>query len=86
MNNFWNGFEKQAGFVSNAIKAIGHHPDIAHGAELAGLGILAAPGIHELAKGQKENRGKNIAETAGLGVLAVPSAAHFASKLLTKGK
>jgi hypothetical protein len=66
------GFEKKANF--------------AHSAELAGLGILAAPAAHELAN--KEQAGKfwtskrkAIAEVGGLGVLALPSIAHFAGKL-----
>lgn len=66
------GFEKKANF--------------AHAAELAGLGILAAPATHELANKEQADkfwtpRKKAIADVAGLGVLAAPSIAHFASKL-----
>lgn len=72
---FERGFEKKANF--------------AHAAELAGLGILAAPATHELAnKEQAEKvwtpKKKAIADVVGLGVLAAPSVAHFAGKLMGK--
>lgn len=68
---FVRGFEKKANF--------------AHAAELAGLGILAAPAAHELAnKEQAEKfwtpKKKAIAEVSGLGVLAAPSIAHFLAR------
>ena len=45
-------------------------------AELAGLGLLAAPGIHNLATQEKKDP-KDMVETGGLGVLAVPSIANL---------
>lgn len=46
-----------------------------HAAELAGLGILAAPAVHHLAKNTEwSEKNKSRAEVAGLGVLAAPSA------------
>jgi hypothetical protein len=56
--------------------------DAGHIAELAGLGILAAPSVKTLADPNASKKEKSHAkfETAGLGVLAAPSA----YKLLTK--
>lgn len=52
-----------------------------HAAELAGLGILAAPAASHLAGHEwKSQKAKNVAEVGGLGVLAAPSIAHFVSK------
>ena len=56
--------------------------DAGHIAELAGLGILAAPSVKNLAdpKASKKEKSHAKFETAGLGVLAAPAA----YKLLTK--
>ena len=46
----------------------------AHSAELAGLGILARPAVHEMTTGKElSQKSKNIHEAVGLGVLAAPS-------------
>lgn len=63
---------------------IGEH--IAHGAEIAGLGILAAPSIAHLAGKNWSEKTKSKMEVGGLGVLAAPSVAHFAKKFVTRGK
>lgn len=54
----------------------------AHAAELAGLGILAAPSVAELAGKKVDERKKAGAEVAGLGILAAPSLHHYGSKAL----
>lgn len=56
-----------------------HKEPLTHAAEVAGLGILAAPVAAEMRdKGQNPaHKWRNRAELAGLGVLAVPSAAHL---------
>lgn len=63
----------EAGFAKQA-------SNFAHAAELAGLGILAAPSVSEMRGKDWNPKAKAGAEIAGLGVLAVPSAAHFLSK------
>lgn len=68
---FWDGFEKQASVF-------------AHGAELAGLGILARPALHRLNTGEElSEKSKAVHEVAGLGVLAAPSV-HAAVKQAPK--
>lgn len=69
---FQIGFEKRANFP--------------HAAEIAGLGILAAPSAASLAGKPVSEKTKDISEIAGLGVLALPSIAHFASKSKTVSK
>ena len=60
--------------------------NFAHGAELAGLGILSLPAAAHLYHNWKEKRlvSKDslvpAAELAGLGVLSLPSLAHFGSR------
>lgn len=68
---FFIGFEKQA--------------NLYHAAELAGLGILAAPSVASMAGKPLSEKKKDLAEVAGLGVLAVPSALHFGKKLIRRG-
>lgn len=61
-----------------------HASNISHGAEVAGLGILAKPSIDEL-RGKKVNeKSKARTEVAGLGVLAAPSAYNLGKHLLTR--
>ena len=50
-----------------------------HKAELAGLGILAAPALSRMAKGKSDWEDK--AEVGGLGVLAYPSAKALLKKV-----
>jgi len=57
-----------------------------HGAELAGLGILAAPSIAHLRGKDWSEKNKARAEVAGLGVLAAPSAMAVGKKALPKLK
>ena len=54
------------------------------GAEIAGLGILAAPTIQKMRGKPMSERGTHAAEIAGLGTLAVP-AAHSIYKAVKKG-
>lgn len=71
----------------------GGSDSLSHGAELAGLGILAAPsaveayhnhyGTHPHPKGVGgwlTGHGKPITELAGLGVMAIPAIHHFATR------
>lgn len=51
-----------------------------HAAELAGLGILAAPTVAEMRGKKVSDKTKHRAELAGLGVLAAPSAVALARK------
>lgn len=65
-----------------------HSGPISHGLDLAGLGILAKPGIDRLRGKHVDERKAAKTETAGLGVLALPSAvslAHHAIKGMRKG-
>jgi hypothetical protein len=75
-------FEKRAG-ISNFVAK--HHEALGHGAELAGLGVLAKPSIDDLRKKQPANESGEAKkkrhakyELAGLGILAAPSAIHLA--------
>lgn len=61
MENFWNGFSKQASALL-------------HATELAGLGTLGVPSVRELQGKPMSEHGKSKAELAGLGILAIPSA------------
>ena len=56
-----------------------------HGAEVAGLGILAAPTIQKMRGKKMSTKGEHAAELGGLGVLAAPSAAHLAKHLIKRG-
>lgn len=72
---------------SRAGQAIARHAEpLAHGAEVAGLGILAAPSIGELrhSGAAPQDRTKAKAELAGLGVLAAPSAMSLGKHLITR--
>jgi hypothetical protein len=72
---------------SRAGQFIGRHADtLSHGAELAGLGVLAAPSIGELRRPNTEPREKNKAraEVAGLGILAAPSAMSLGKHIITR--
>lgn len=71
---------------SGSAKHAGMADHLTHGAELAGLGILAAPSIAEMRGKKVSDKTKHRAEVAGLGVLAVPSAAHFAHEAYGKLK
>lgn len=73
---FFTGFEKKA--------SVSDH--LYHGAELAGLGVLAAPSIASLRGKPWKEKNKDIAEVAGLGILAAPSAYHIGKSLLRRGK
>lgn len=57
-----------------------------HVAELAGLGILAAPSAAALAGKRMKDHTAHKYELAGLGTLAAPSAYALGKKLLRKGK
>lgn len=57
-----------------------------HAAELAGLGILAAPSAAHLGGKEWSEKNKSRAEVAGLGVLAGPSALAVGKKAVGKGK
>jgi hypothetical protein len=63
-----------------------HKDNLYHGAELAGLGILAAPSIQGLRGKHMSEKTKDKMELAGLGTLAAPSAAHLARKVLRRGR
>lgn len=58
----------------------------AHGAELAGLGILAAPAVQHLRGKEMSEGAKAKSEVAGLGVLAAPSAVAAAKGAWRAGK
>lgn len=78
---------KIASFIEGFSKAAGLTDHITHGAELAGLGILAAPSAKAMITGKKmSDKNTHRAEIAGLGVLAAPSVAHFASGFMNKAK
>lgn len=74
--------------------------NVQHGAEVAGLGVLAAPSavekMQQLGRGAKvtgsrvgkyltSHGGKTTTELAGLGILAAPSVAHFMKGNKTAG-
>jgi NO-binding membrane sensor protein with MHYT domain len=70
------------GFANKIVNmAKNHGDDIYHGAELVGLGVLAAPSAMHMA-GMKPMKEKNYhrAEMAGLGILAAPSMVALAKK------
>lgn len=78
---FSDEFEKIAG-LSSAAKSVGNwasknSDNLYHGAEIAGLGTLAAPAIAEMSGKHVSDKTKRRAEVGGLGILAVPSALHF---------
>lgn len=77
MENFWDGFEKKAvnwGHIGST------------GAELGGLGVLAAPSVQRLrGKPMKDNTAAKY-EVAGLGALAAPYVVRGAKSILTRGK
>ncbi len=80
-----NAGQKMLG--SRAGQFIGRHADtLSHGAELAGLGVLAAPSIGELRHPTADPREKRKAkaEVAGLGILAAPSAMSLGKHLITR--
>ncbi len=60
--------------------------NLAHAAELAGLGILAAPSVAEMRGRKVSDKTKHRAELAGLGVLAAPSAIHLGGRAVSKIK
>lgn len=75
--NFFDGFYKQASLGEN----------LYHGAEIAGLGILAAPSVKKMITGKEmSDDNKHKSELAGLGVLAAPSVAHLAKSIGSKIK
>lgn len=57
-----------------------------HGAELAGLGILAAPSVAHMMGHKVKEKNQHRAELAGLGVLAAPSVVSLAKRALKRGK
>lgn len=57
-----------------------------HAAELAGLGMLAAPSAAELSGHKVNSATKSKIELAGLGTLAAPSAMAVGKKLIGKLK
>jgi len=63
---FWQGFEKKAN----------------RAAELAGLGILAAPSFQRLRGKPMSEDNEAKAEVLGLGVLAAPTTYHWGKNLL----
>ena len=71
MNKFFEGFEKQAELGT-------------HIAELAGLGILAAPSIQALRKKPMDEKKTHKYEIAGLGTLAAPSAYYLGKRMFRK--
>jgi hypothetical protein len=79
--------EKQGGVIARGVAKVlntTEHSNFAHGAELAGLGILAAPSVSNMASGK--GTWKDKAEVGGLGVLALPSLSHFASGFAARSK
>ena len=58
----------------------------AHAAELAGLGMLAAPTIQKMRGKPMSEKNKDRAELGGLGVLAAPSALALKKPALEFGK
>ena len=66
--SFIEGFEKRA----------------SHVADLAGLGVLAAPSIASLSGKPWKEKTKDKAEVAGLGILAAPSAYALGKNLLKR--
>lgn len=75
------GLKKVAG-LSQWVGA--HQNALTHGAELAGLGILAKPSFDEMRGKRVDEKRKARTELAGLGVLAAPSAVHLGHGLLHK--
>ena len=71
MKIFKKGFEKRASALT-------------HAAEIAGLGILAAPSIQRLRHKPMSESGASRAEVAGLGILAAPSVAQFIKPLIKR--
>ena len=75
-------FEKAGSLIAN-MRGIGQHlaenPAMQHKAEIAGLGVLAAPVGYELQKNVREGNvgdaAANTTELGGLGVLAAPAMA-----------
>lgn len=68
------GMTKTAGeFLPNAVT---------HGAELAGLGVLAKPSIQHLRGKQTTKSSDHAHEVAGLGILAAPSAIELGHQAL----
>ena len=71
------------GLGSRVAGWVGQHKEhLTHGAELAGLGVLAVPSAQKLrkiraAETPPEERRAAKYELAGLGVLAAPSAIHL---------
>ncbi len=63
-------FPKLAAGVLNAAV----HPGYANHLELAGLGVLAAPAVANMAGHPMDEKWKDRAEVAGLGILAAPYA------------
>lgn len=57
-----------------------HREPLTHGAEVAGLGILAAPSVMSAAGGHPSEKTKTRTELAGLGTLAAPSALHLLTR------
>lgn len=57
-----------------------------HAAELAGLGMLAAPTIQKMRGKPMKDKNKDRAEIGGLGVLAAPSAIGLGKSLMGKMK
>lgn len=95
------GFSFASGAVRNAANAVASSPDaigafhraltkgasnFGHAAELAGLGILAAPTIAEMRGRHVSDKTKHRAELAGLGVLAAPSAIELGKSAVGKLK
>jgi hypothetical protein len=65
MDNFWNGFTKQA-------SAAGVHFTGGDAAELAGLGALVVPSVSHLMGHDMSENTKAGLEVGGLGTLAAP--------------
>lgn len=76
-------------FVSALVDELDKIADAGHIAELAGLGLLAAPSVKTLADSNATKKEKSHAkfEAAGLGTLAIPTVAKMLSKkaALVKG-
>lgn len=77
--------KKVASFLEGFCKKAGLADHLTHGAEIAGLGILAAPSVKAMVTGKNmSDKNTHRAEIAGLGVLAAPSIAHFAKGFMKK--
>jgi hypothetical protein len=71
------------GLATRAAGWVGQHRDtLTHGAELAGLGILAKPTIDEMRGKHPTEQAKHRSELGGLATLAAPSAITLGSHLL----